>query len=558
MTSLPPTHLEFIERGRPHILDHLRIQVARHAAVGRPMTADEMSDVDFLTAEVIREIEVNLRRRGVDPSKLTREQILSAAPSGFKHATLLTLNYSYNMFFNFMLMGEHVYFADAKAVDAAANTAGPDSCNELRVPFKSCMLVLDDNLSRKYLYADPGTPVPSSGPVTIYLTEHVKEYGRLLAIVAVHQSGPDTIGMLIERSLALHDGGTVAEALATRWPEDTTSLKGGFANASHFIDGLGAVFIRLLCNLVSLASEDAAIETSSGKKASRFPFRRVTPSRVARAHRSGTAVSWDPMKEPDTQVEQYHPVYLRRVNRIMHDRRSGLEDRIKSRVEHGHRIGLNATETFNTMTGPFMKELWGDMDKIESDTRGSLSNRLWNNLLAFEATGSTVYDVSAVLEKLLSNDVGKLVPASLKLPRPFLYLHFGKHQVLQASRAMGTFVKGAYVTRVSDQGDDVFLISLIAFADDSADFHHLTWGEMLRRRTTAGFAALDVRVPLASQPLEDVIDGDPIVSENWSVISASLRAVFGALLYLARPNLIASAEDKSIDGVGTLKVYVCS
>lgn len=277
MIPLPLTHLEFIEQGRPQILEHIRSRVARHIAVGRPMVADEVVDKEvseFMTAEVIREIEINLRRRGVDPSKLTREQVIDAAPSEFKRSMLLTLNYSYNLFFNFMMMGEQVFFADAKAVDLAANAKGPRLCKDLRVPFKSCMLMMDDNLAREYLYADPDAEAPRSGPVTVYLTEHAKDYGRKLTIVAVHQVDSETIGILIERSLALRDGATVTEALATRWPDRSPDpLNAGFADDSQFIEGPGEVFIRLVCNLVYMA--DATIEPSVGKGASRFPFRRI-------------------------------------------------------------------------------------------------------------------------------------------------------------------------------------------------------------------------------------------------------------------------------------------
>ena len=145
-------------------------------------------------------------------------------------------------------------------------------------------------------------------------------------------------------------------------------------------------------------------------------------------------------------------------------------------------------------------------------------------------------------------------------PHRYLYLHFGRHPILDVSAAArsATYVEGAYVARVADGSDEALTISLVAFGDDVADFERMKFAEMLRRRTMAAFIALDARVPVARQSLDERVDGDPVVASNARLIDAALRIVIGALVYLKRPDRKISVAKTKIEGVGVMDVHVCS
>ena len=279
MTALPSTHLEFVEPSRKKFFDHIRNRVAALPPQQDPFVADDIVTAEvaeLFTREIIEAGRVNLKKRGRDISKMTDEQVLEVAPNEFKLSVLRTLNYEYNVIFNFMLMGEKVFFVDAAAVESDADRRPPGRAEDIMVPFKSCMIVMDDDLSRAMFYGTTMKDAPKNGAITVYLTEREKDDGRTLAILAIHQKDADHLGLCVERSLMLRDGETGEQAVSTKWDgSEVDILKEGRGDDSPFIDGLGRPFIMLVCNAVTrLSAMDLGDQVKPGGRPgdSRFSY----------------------------------------------------------------------------------------------------------------------------------------------------------------------------------------------------------------------------------------------------------------------------------------------
>ena len=152
--------------------------------------------------------------------------------------------------FNFALFGKRTFHFSGDLAARLAETELNVDAALVRPPFRACLFVFDDPVTREALHAMRralGEAAPEAvprGPVSVYLNLMPHGEGRRLVLFAAHLDGR-AVHTIAKRELLLRDGGRVEDALRTEWGGRRHPYGG---DAVFF--GPGLRFVRIVVNAI--------------------------------------------------------------------------------------------------------------------------------------------------------------------------------------------------------------------------------------------------------------------------------------------------------------------
>jgi hypothetical protein len=194
---------------------------------------------------------------------------------------MVSLTSDYLSALNFELFNKKVFYLTEGLIGQLAHTEMDAPSEYVRLPFSSCIFILDNKDAIQEMYRLQGIePVTTNAPITVYLSELPFKGFRKLLIVAYHSKGND-VHFLVKRELLIRPDWTIERSLHTDWNElykdnekwldedqDKPSLAevlGIDGDEQHFYNE-GLTFFRIIINaILYLASSDPEITETLSK-----------------------------------------------------------------------------------------------------------------------------------------------------------------------------------------------------------------------------------------------------------------------------------------------------
>lgn len=254
MKPLRRTYFDVTQDRRPRFMAAIDRRLESIGAVEWPLDFDQLieaggkSDVDAELSAAIDDM-WNQRRDMAARLGLTRQafdqEMIRQGARGVMQEQLV---YEYASMLNIKAFGRKTFHFSENLVERLANTELNVAAEMVVPPFRACLFVFDDDISRNALYAihDNKAAAPTGEPISVFVTVRPRaEGGRTLSMM-IWQADDKHSSIFLKRELLLADGAQVEDALRTDWatilPPDQVEVD----EARFYEDGLR--FFRIIVN----------------------------------------------------------------------------------------------------------------------------------------------------------------------------------------------------------------------------------------------------------------------------------------------------------------------
>lgn len=224
-TVLPSTILEFLTAKDPELVREARADAVRLAAMGYECGFDRLEQVPTSFFDLARRrIAKVVGRRGGGADVESSDPV---SISDEDHRTLRRYfeeqARQYHLILNFEMAGGRIYRISAGLAQRLLQTRIDVTTEALQLPFRSLMLVFDDDDSLAAFHQDrPFGRSPLRGAVSSILFDARTDAGRCLLATSIHTNGSRAYGMM-ERSMRYREG-TLEGMISTQWEGANDSL----------------------------------------------------------------------------------------------------------------------------------------------------------------------------------------------------------------------------------------------------------------------------------------------------------------------------------------------
>lgn len=277
MKPLPKTHFDFFRDHRPKLIEAAIRRAERIIGEERddlwPLSTKEQVDLgaaDDVRAELARLVDEQWRMRPQQVRRLglTKEEFTELlSENGTMDQAMTAVAMDYANILNFLIFGKRTFFFSEGLAERLAETELNVDASLVRPPFRCCVFVFDDTVTRNALNAlvqsrdGSADGAPASAVVSVYVTLLRHAEGFNLILYAISADRKD-IHIVAKRELLLRDGERVEDALHTEWKSDRPGRRGNDA----LFYGPGLKFVRIVVNAI-LYIASAAPEISGPLRA---------------------------------------------------------------------------------------------------------------------------------------------------------------------------------------------------------------------------------------------------------------------------------------------------
>ncbi len=250
---LPSTIVEFLADDDPELVRHARADAARLTGLGYQAGFAKLEEVPTSFFELAQRRMATLLEGQALRHGLTTEQAKLAMTERSRTALKERLEDQaryYHLILNFEMAGGKIFRIAPPLAERLLETRIDVPAEALRLPFRSLMLVYDDDASMAAFHlGGPFGRNPQRGSISSILFDLEVGTEPCLLAASLHTRGRRTHGMM-QRSMRYGEG-TLDAMLSTRWPGTPDE-----ALRTH-----GRDFHRLLLNTLLYISSDAARTT---------------------------------------------------------------------------------------------------------------------------------------------------------------------------------------------------------------------------------------------------------------------------------------------------------
>lgn len=254
MKPLRRTYFDVIRDRRPRFITAIEGRLDCIGEVDWPLNAKQLTtaggkaDVDMELSAAIDDI-WHQRWEVAASLGLTRETFdQEMTRQGARGAMKEVLVYEYAAVLNFKAFGGKTFHFSENLVERLANTELNVAAEMVIPPFRSCLFVFDDDISRNALYAIHDNKLSSlpGDPISIFMSVLPRAEGeRTLALMIWHANDKHS-HMFLKRELLLADGARVEDVLRTDWATILPPEQIKVDEARFYEDGLR--FFRIIVN----------------------------------------------------------------------------------------------------------------------------------------------------------------------------------------------------------------------------------------------------------------------------------------------------------------------
>ncbi|MFN3351988.1 MAG: hypothetical protein ACK4Z5_00150 [Brevundimonas sp.] len=263
---LPRTYVDVTRDQRPGLFQAIEKRCEEIGPVEWPLTMSELSDLGAaadIDAEINRQIDAvwaplaaRAARDGVTRADFV-EHVAKRHPNYGRMQGVL--EYEIAALTNFIAFGGRTFYWTAGLIERLAHTELNVQAELVLPPFRSCLFVFDDDVSRGALQAlngRPGDPTPGP-PINVFLSYLPCDAGGFTLALLIFNADDKSSAMMVKRQLHLVDGQRVEDALRTDWAAVSADLaENPHGDDSRFYQE-GLRFFRIVVNAILYLSSSA-------------------------------------------------------------------------------------------------------------------------------------------------------------------------------------------------------------------------------------------------------------------------------------------------------------
>ncbi|MBF0306746.1 MAG: hypothetical protein HQL41_13970 [Alphaproteobacteria bacterium] len=290
MKPLRRTYFDVTQDRRPRLMSAIDRRLESIGAVEWPLDFDQMdaaggkADVDAELAAAINDIweqrsdvaaRLGLTRQAFDQEMISQ---------GVKDAIQEALVYDYATMLNFKAFGQKTFYFSENLVERLANTELNVAAAMVVPPFRACLFVLDDDISRNALYAIHGkpAPAPTGEPISVFVTVRPRAGGGRTLSMMIWHADDKRSRMFVKRELLLADGARVENALKTDWATILPPDQVWVDEAPFYNDGFR--FFRIVVNGILYLGSSSPDVSGELRAEDRIPAPAMGMSAKGRRH----------------------------------------------------------------------------------------------------------------------------------------------------------------------------------------------------------------------------------------------------------------------------------
>jgi hypothetical protein len=272
---LPITHYDVLKEREPwlfEIIENNIIDIHQKGVTG-PLGLNDDYETGYVEEYTNRKLEViksSLQQfalsKGLAPlSEKDLAEVISRHPDFANLMPAMIADYMSCL--NFELFEKKTLYLTGRLIDQLAHTELNAPSEFLKLPFPSCMFVLEGSTALNAMYAIAKTDAPEGNvPISVFVSERSHEDGLRKLLISCFHSGKERNHFHVKRELLIHPEWNIENSLKTDWAklyeehpdwEDAKhdSFPHALADESPFYSE-GLQFFRIIVNAILYISSN--------------------------------------------------------------------------------------------------------------------------------------------------------------------------------------------------------------------------------------------------------------------------------------------------------------